>query len=245
LILSSGTGTESDADSDSDAGGRERDTLTAMKAAIFDMDGLIIDSEPLWRLAERAAFAGVGLELNDDDCRRTTGLRSDEVIGYWFARHPWTGPSQDAVVQDLEIRVADLISARGVALPGVRDAIERLREAGQRLALASSSSHDLIRVVLDALEMEDTFEVRCSGGDELRGKPDPAVYLTTVKRLGLPAEECLAFEDSAAGVQAARAAGLYVIAVPAAADFDDPRFDTADLKLRSLTDFDLSRIDCV
>ena len=127
-----------------------------MKAAIFDMDGLIINSEPLWRLAERESFARVGLELSDDDCRRTTGLRSDEVIGYWFARHPWTTLSQEEVVRDLEVRVADLISARGVALPGVRVAIEHLRDAGLRLALASSSSHDLIRVVLAALGMEET-----------------------------------------------------------------------------------------
>ena len=214
-----------------------------MKAAIFDMDGLIIDSEPLWRLAERESFARVGLELSDDDCRRTTGLRSDEVIGYWFARHPWTTLSQEEVVRDLEVRVADLISARGVALPGVRVAIEHLRDAGLRLALASSSSHDLIRVVLAALGMEDTFEVLSSGADEERGKPDPAVYLTTVQRLGLPANECVAFEDSAAGVQAAHAAGLFVVAVPAAADFRDPGFDIADLKLRSLEDFDLRLID--
>ncbi len=211
-----------------------RVTLTTMKAAIFDMDGLIIDSEPLWRLAERAAFARVGLELSDDDCRRTTGLRSDEVVGYWFARHPWTGSSQEEVVLDLEIRVADLISARGAPCLESTMPSKRLRESGLRLALASSSSHELIRVVLAALGMEDTFEVLSSGADELRGKPDPAVYLTTVRRLGLPAMECLAFEDSAAGVRAAHAAGCRVIAVPAAADFDDPRFDIADLKLRSL-----------
>ena len=207
------------------------------------MDGLIIDSEPLWRLAERESFARVGLELSDEDCRRTTGLRSDEVIGYWFARHPWTGISQEEVVRDLEIRVADLVSVRGAALPGVRDAIGCLRDAGLRLALASSSSHDLIRVVLAALGMEETFEVLSSGADEVRGKPDPAVYLTTVQRLGLPAGECLAFEDSTAGVQAAHAAGLFVVAVPAAADFDDPRFDRADFKLHSLVDFTLSNLD--
>jgi len=207
------------------------------------MDGLIIDSEPLWRLAERESFARVGLELSDEDCRRTTGLRSDEVIGYWFARHPWTGISQEEVVRDLEIRVADLVSVRGAALPGVRDAIGCLRDAGLRLALASSSSHDLIRVVLAALGMEETFEVLSSGADEVRGKPDPAVYLTTVRRLGLPAGECLAFEDSTAGVQAAHAAGLFVVAVPAAADFDDPRFDRADFKLHSLVDFTLSNLD--
>ena len=214
-----------------------------MRAAIFDMDGLIIDSEPLWRLAERAAFARVGLELTDNDCRRTTGLRSDEVVGYWFDRRPWSGIGPEDVVRDLESRVAELISVRGRALPGVHRAIDLLHGAGLRLALASSSSHDLIRVVLVALGLENTFEVVCSAADEAKGKPDPAVYLTTVRRLGVEPAEVVAIEDSAAGVQAARAAGLRVIAVPAAADFDDPRFDIANLKLRSLEDFEPRLLD--
>ena len=213
-----------------------------MKAAIFDMDGLIIDSEPLWRLAERAAFARVGLELGDDDCRRTTGLRSDEVVRYWFARHPWTGVSREDLVRDLESRVAHLIATRGRALPGVHRTLDLLSGAGVRLGLASSSSHDLISVVLATLGLDGTFEVSCSGADEARGKPDPAVYLTTISRLGIESSDGVAFEDSVAGVQAAHAAGLYVVAVPAVADIDDPGFDGADLKLRSLEDFGLSSI---
>ncbi len=213
-----------------------------MKAAIFDMDGLIIDSEPLWRLAERETFARVGLELTDDECRKTTGLRSDEVVGYWFERRPWSGSSREEVHRNLDGRVTEFIAEQGRPMPGVRRVIDLLRGAGLRLALASSSSHELIGVVLTTLGLEDVFEFTCSGVDEERGKPDPAVYLTTVRRLGLRARECCAFEDSAAGVQAAHAAGLFVIAVPATADFDDPRFDLADLKLPTLDDFDLRLI---
>lgn len=213
-----------------------------MKAAIFDMDGLIIDSEPLWRLAERAVFSKVGLELGDEDCRRTTGLRSDEVVGYWFERRPWKGVGQDEVVRDLEETVSDLIARRGRALPGVRRTVDRLRQAGLRLALATSSSRELIDVVLSTLRLEDAFDFTCSAADEERGKPDPAVYLTTVRRLGVPSAEAVAFEDSAAGVQAAHAAGIFVIAVPSAADFSDPQFDIADVKLHSLEDFGLGLI---
>jgi mannitol-1-/sugar-/sorbitol-6-/2-deoxyglucose-6-phosphatase len=214
-----------------------------MKAAIFDMDGLIIDSEPLWRLAEREIFGRVGLVLTDDDCRITTGLRSDEVVRYWFERRPWSGASPTEVHENLDARVTEFIADRGRAMPGVRCAIGLLRDAGLRLALASSSSQNLIRVVLETLGLDDVFEITCSGVDEERGKPDPAVYLTTVGRLGVNARECVAFEDSTAGVQAAHAAGCRVIAVPAAADHDDPRFDLADLKLRSLEYFDLRLID--
>jgi sugar-phosphatase len=214
-----------------------------MKAAIFDMDGLIIDSEPLWRLAEREVFATVGLELTDEGCRRTTGLRSDEVVGYWFERRPWTGVDRTEVVRELENGVSRLISERGRALPGVHRAIDLIRGAGLRLALATSSSHEIIHVVLSTLGLVDVFEFACSAADEDRGKPDPAVYLTTVDRLGVAAGDCLAFEDSVAGVRAARAAGTFTIAVPAPDDFDDTGFDPADLKLRSLADFDLKLLD--
>ncbi len=213
-----------------------------MRAAIFDMDGLLIDSEPLWRRAERAVFAAVGLELTDDDCRQTTGLRSDEVVSYWFDRHPWCGASPSEVHRDLVRRIVDLIDDRGRAQPGVRRAIDRVRNAGLRCALASSSPYIVIETVLVTLGLDDTFEVVCSADDEVRGKPDPAVYRTTLRRLGLPAADCIAFEDSAAGVAAAKAAGILTVAVPDPATFDDPRFGLADVKLRSLTDFDLSLI---
>ena len=213
-----------------------------MKAAIFDMDGLLIDSEPLWRRAERETFAGVGLTLTDDDCRRTTGLRADMVVEYWYERHPWRGPDRTAVLRRLESRVIELVRAEGRAMPGVEHALGAVRNGGLRLAVASSSAVELIGVVIDTLGLEGVFEVVSSGADEKHGKPDPAVYLTTLRALGLPAGECLAFEDSIAGVEAARAAGLFTIAVPDPEDFENPGFHAAHLKLPSLVDFDLSAV---
>jgi sugar-phosphatase len=208
-----------------------------MQAAVFDMDGVLIDSEPLWRRAERAAFARVGLDLSDSDCRQTMGLRSDEVVDLWYRRRPWSGVGLDEVVRDMEGRVANLVRSEGRPLPGVECAIDELRRAGIRLALASSSDRELIRVVLATLGLEDSFEVVCSAVDEDRGKPDPAVYLSAIRGLGVAAAECVAFEDSVAGVASAASAGLRVIAVPAANQFDDAGFEAADLKLRSLEEF--------
>jgi len=208
-----------------------------IKAVIFDMDGLLIDSEPLWRRAERAAFARVGLELSDEDCRQTTGLRADEVVEYWYRRRPWSGTDPVRVLDDLDRRVKQLIRTEGRELPGARGAVDAAARAGLRLALASSSTIGVIEVVLSHLGLTGRFEVVASGADEARGKPDPAVYLTTLRRLGLAAADCVALEDSAAGVAAAHAAGIFVVAVPAAHDFDDPRFAIADLKLASLEGF--------
>jgi len=213
-----------------------------IEAAIFDMDGLLIDSEPLWRRAERAVFAAVGLELTDEDCRQTTGLRSDEVVSYWYERRPWSGASPADVHRDLVRLIVDIICDRGRPQPGARRTIGAVRDAGLRLALASSSPHAVIEVALATLGLDDAFEVVCSADDEARGKPDPAVYRTTLRRLDLPAADCVALEDSAAGVAAAKAAGLVTIAVPDPAAFDDPRFDIADFKLRSLVDFELSLV---
>jgi sugar-phosphatase len=213
-----------------------------MEAAIFDMDGVLIDSEPLWRRAERAAFSRVGLELSDEDCKQTMGLRSDEVVALWYRRHPWSGASPEEVLRDMESRVAALVSSEGRALPGVERAIDELRSSGIRLALASSSAPGLIRVVLSTLGFEEAFEVVCSAIDEERGKPDPAVYLSAIRRLGVSPAACVAFEDSVAGVASARSAGLRVVAVPAADQFDDPGFDTAELKLASLEEFSLEML---
>jgi sugar-phosphatase len=212
-----------------------------MQGAVFDLDGLIIDSEPLWRLAEREVFASVGLDLSDADCRRTTGMRADKVVDFWFEQHPWTGPGRVDVLRTLEARVIELIRSRGEMLPGVDLTISALRGAGLRLAVASSSAPELIDAALSTLGLEGVFEVVCSAADEIHPKPDPAVYLTTTGRLGIEPGRCIAFEDSVVGVEAARAAGLFVVAVPEAEQFGEPRFDDADLILRSLEDFALER----
>ena len=159
----------------------------------------------------------MGLKLSDDDCRRTTGLRSDEVVGYWFERRPWTGMSCDGGASGRSMqRVTGLSPSAAAPCPASGAPSLPSRGAGLRLALASSSSQELIAVVLATLGLEDVFEITVQRRPtRSAGKPDPAVYLTTLRRLGLPAGECVAFEDSTAGVQAAHAAGLLTIAVPA------------------------------
>ena len=206
-----------------------------MKAAIFDMDGILIDSEPLWRRGERETFAKVGLELSEAECERTMGLRSDEVIRYWYERAPWPGPSPDEVDDRLTARMAELIAEHGQPMPGVEHAIGAARAAGLRLALATSSRPELIGVVLQRLGFEGTFEVTRSAVDEVRGKPDPAVFLRAARELGVTPVECVVIEDSLAGVKAARAAAMRVVAVPPGHLFDEPGYDAADFKLESLS----------
>jgi HAD superfamily hydrolase (TIGR01509 family) len=210
-----------------------------MDAAIFFMDGLLIDSEPLWRRAEKSVFQTVGIDLDDDQCDQTTGMRIDEVVEYWYQFHPWQGASRAALAEDILSSVTALIHAHGEILPGVRNILDSLRSQGLRLALASSSPRSLIDAVLEKLDISAYFEVIHSATDEPHGKPHPAVYLSTAESLGLRPHRCLAFEDSLAGVRSAKAAGMTVIAVPAKHEFDDEAFGLADLKVASLVDLKL------
>ncbi|MEM1181971.1 MAG: hexitol phosphatase HxpB [Acidobacteriota bacterium] len=206
-----------------------------MHAAIFDLDGLLIDSEPLWRQAEVEVFGGLGLKISEDDCAQTTGLRVDAVVAYWFEKQPWSGASSEDVADRIVERVRRLILSRGRAMPGAVAAVDAVGRAGWKVGLASSSPTVLIDAAVERLGLAEAFECRCSAFDEVHGKPDPAVYLTAIRRLGADPRRTIALEDSMAGVTAARAAGLRVVAVPE--HWGDPRFNIADWKLRSLDEF--------
>ncbi|PID79314.1 2-deoxyglucose-6-phosphatase [bacterium DOLZORAL124_64_63] len=188
------------------------------QAAIFDMDGLLIDSEPLWRRAEMAAFARVGVALTDDRCKETMGMRLDAMVAHWRARFSWRDLSDEEMGADILRRVTALIAAEGKALPGVHEVIGALRAMGVPLGLASSSPMALIEAVVARLGLRDAFPVLCTAVDEPRGKPDPAVYLTAARRLGVAPKMCLVFEDSPAGVLAGVRAGMRVVAVPSGSD---------------------------
>jgi sugar-phosphatase len=207
------------------------------------MDGLLIDSEPLWRRAEIEVFARIGLSLTDQNCEQTMGLRTDEVVSYWYERSPWVSPSRQSVADAIDSRVTELIVQHPSPLPGAVQAVSSVHEAGLQVGLASSSSMALICAVVAALGLDDLFEVLCSADDEPLGKPHPGVYLTAAGKLGVDAQECVAFEDSEAGVASAKAAGMRVIAVPASHQLELPGFEAADLKLRSLEEFTIKTLE--
>jgi mannitol-1-/sugar-/sorbitol-6-/2-deoxyglucose-6-phosphatase len=208
-----------------------------IKGLIFDMDGLLIDSEPLWLRAEQLVFATVGIELTVEMCKETTGVRIDEVVRLRHAKKPWTNKSLAQVGAEILAEVQRLATTEGQTLPGVREVLEACARSNCKIALASSSPLHMIEAVISHLELAQYFSVLCSAADEEHGKPHPAVYLTTAARMELAPESCLAFEDSIPGVLAARAAGMRVVAVPDAHHFMREEFAVAQLKLRSLAEF--------
>ncbi len=206
----------------------------SFSACIFDMDGILLDSEPFWRQAERELFATVGIYLTEQDCVETMGIRIDEVVSYRFSQHPGPFPNVEELAQRIVNRVAELVEEKGRPLPGVVTALEFLKEQRLPLALASSSSNMLIDTTLRALKLEDYFPLRHSAEGEPYGKPHPAVYLATAQKMGTDPTQCLAIEDSLNGVIAAKAARMAVVAVPEQAVADLPQFSLADVTLSNL-----------
>jgi beta-phosphoglucomutase-like phosphatase (HAD superfamily) len=205
-----------------------------LQAVVFDMDGVLIDSEPFWRESEIESFGRYGLRLSEADCRKTMGFRSLEVARYWLERRPWKGPAPEMVAEEVLRGVIRRVNKRGRAMPGLANAIRVFQSFHLRLALASSSACPLIDAVIDRLEIRSCFEGIFSAEHEALGKPHPDVYLTAVAKLGLPAGACLAVEDSIAGVQAAKAAGMKCLAIPPVEFRGDPHYGIADAVLDSL-----------
>ena len=199
------------------------------------MDGVLIDSEPLWQRAEMEIFPSVGINLTPEMCRRTMGLRIDEVVEHWFSERPWDSPSKREIAARVVARVRELIGTEGALLPGTEEALMFAAGKG-RLALASSSFYELIDAVLDGFGLRDHFEVVHSAEDEPYGKPHPGIYLTAAGKLGVDPALCLAIEDSPNGVLAAKDAGMRCIALPDKSVADDPRIGRADAVVTKLTD---------
>ena len=214
-------------------------TATTVDAIIFDMDGLLVDSEPLWRIAEIETLSVVGVPITDEDAVQTTGLRTDEVVELWYARYPWPDPPRKEIEARIITRLIALVRERGELMPGVIEALQAVSDAGYPLAIASSSSSEIIAAVLDTLGIASYFQVAQSAEHEPYGKPHPGVYIEAARRLGVEPRQCLAFEDSPNGVIAAKAARMRCIAVPDPALADDRRLQAADLILPSLAEFHL------
>ena len=203
------------------------------------MDGLLIDTEPLWRNAEVRVFTSLGVPMQHDECRETMGVRLDEAVRYWHAKKEWKSDLSFAeigerIVEDLLAQVRE----SGAPKEGAAEILDLLESHGIRMCIASSSSRRIIKEVIDKLGIEDRLEFYHSAEFEPSGKPHPAVFLSTLKQLDLPGDRCLVFEDSPRGVQAAKAAGIRCVGVP---DFGtEPESLSAagaDLVLGSLREF--------
>ncbi len=185
-------------------------------AAIFDMDGLLVDSEPIWHDVEIDVFGRHGVPLTVERCLETKGMFLGDAVEHWYARYPWRGASRHDVAAEIVDAMADRLEQAVDLKPGARHALDFCAAHGAVLALASSSPRRLIDAVVRRFALAGRFEVVHSAEDEAKGKPDPGIFLTTAGLLGVAPGGCVVFEDSAAGVLAAKGAGMACVAVPEA-----------------------------
>ena len=216
-----------------------------IKAVIFDMDGILIDSEPYWNEARRIMAAGAGIEWNSDDHKAVMGVSTTQWVSYMTSRL-----KLDMAPAEVEAHIVgqmeSLYQERIPYLPGAREAVA-LASDNYPTGLASGSPRILVDAVTNDDAMRGRFREIISSDEVANGKPAPDVYLEACRRLGCSPEHCICIEDSGSGIQAGKKAGMKVIAVP------DSRFapakdklDLADIVLCSLTEFSmevLRRVD--
>jgi sugar-phosphatase len=205
-----------------------------IKAVIFDMDGLLIDSEPFWRIAEIEAFQRLGYELTDAMLQNTMGMRNDEVVRFWINHFGIQDANYGAIEIEVLAKVQALVEAKGEILPGVIATLNFFKNQKIPLALASSSPMGIIHSVVETLKIEHFFKVMCSAEFEEFGKPHPAVFIAAANYLRVAPEDCLVFEDSIHGMIAAKAAKMKCITIPAPENFHNAKYILSDANFESL-----------
>jgi HAD superfamily hydrolase (TIGR01509 family) len=211
--------------------------MRRIQAVIFDLDGLIVDSEPLHLRAMNQALAPVGITLTEADWVPRVGYKSIETIRLLHAQHHFDRDPEE-IERDKVRAYHHLIREAGALklMPGVHEAIRACQQARLALALASSAVRADITIILSAFALDALFEVVIAGDEVPQGKPDPAIFLKAAEGLAVDPAACLVLEDSATGIVAAKAAGMVSVAIPSRFTRQQ-HFDGAQVILDTLFDF--------
>lgn len=203
-------------------------SISQFDAVIFDMDGVLIDSEPLWKIAMEFVFSRYGSTLKPQDFQKTVGLRIDEVIAFWNSHENWGLTDLKIVENQIIDKLISLIQENPTPLNGVLEILDFLKNKRLKIGLATSSSQRLIDTVLDALHIQHFFDFCYSAEYEAKGKPHPGVYIKVAEVLQVAPPKCLVIEDSFNGIIAGLAAQMKVCCIPEKTHFPDPRLSVAD-----------------
>ena len=217
--------------------------IMKINTAIFDMDGLLIDSEPLWEEAGAELLKEFNINLTPEQYHSSTGLRTKEWVTHWFNYFAIDGKYTDAAVENIIKKSIEKIDAHGIAMPGVPDIFLLLKEAGIKMGLATSSPLSLVDIVVDKLGIRKYLKTLTSAEGLPYGKPHPEVYINCAAEMGVAPTQCFCFEDSFNGMIAVKAARMKCIVVPAPALYNLERWGTADIKLNSLLNFDIDTLN--
>ncbi len=209
-----------------------------LDTVIFDMDGLLIDSEPLWDEAAAEVFGQYGIEMNEKQFSLTTGLRTKEFVEWWFSWFKIDRKFQQKAGEDIVEKVIDKILNKGRAQPGLEYILNFFTEKSFKIGLASSSPMNIIDVAIDFLGIRKYLKAISSASELRFGKPHPEVYLNCAEELNSSPANCISFEDSFNGLISAKAARMKCVVVPAKNQLENLKWIIADFKITSLQNFD-------
>ncbi len=212
------------------------------KAAIFDMDGLLIDSEPLWQEAGKETLQQFDVTLTNEQYHSSTGLRTEEWIEHWFHHFGINRELAPAAIDIIIQKAIAKIDQYGQAFPGIDRIVQFFKEKDYQLGLATSSPLSLVDVVIRKLQLQNTFGAITSAEYLPYGKPHPQVFINCADELNCSPLQCIVFEDSFNGLIAAKAAKMKCVVVPAASGYEHPGWNAADLKLKSLAEFNEEKL---
>ena len=209
----------------------------ALTTVIFDIDGLLIDSEPLWHEASTELFNRFGVKLTDAMYTSTTGLRTKEFVQLWFdyfkIDQKFAAEAEKIIVEGVLKRIEDKASI----MPGVPHIFDFFANKQFKIGLATSSPPSLIDLVVQMTGIESYLSATASAEYLPYGKPHPQVYLNCAESMNSHPIECICFEDSFNGLIAAKAARMKCVVIPHHSLNKDARWGAADLKLSSLQNF--------
>ena len=208
-----------------------------LNTVIFDMDGVLIDSEPLWGEAGYEVLAYYGKKLTQADFGQTRGLRTIEFVSWWLRDFNFDEAELEKAANQIVDGVIRRINLKGKALPGIEYILDFFRQRGFKIGLATSSPMRLADTVINLLGIGKYLDVKTSAEKMHFGKPHPQVYLDCAAELKSSPLQCLCFEDSINGMIAVKAARMKCIVVPTYTEQKDDRWSIADLKISSLQNF--------
>ena len=208
-----------------------------VNTVIFDMDGLLIDSEPLWREAADEVFSFYGKKLTKAEYEKTTGLRTSEFVGWHLHDYNFGIEELEKATQKIIDVVNEKVKKRAEPMAGTPYIFDFFHKRGFKIGLATSSPMSLVETVVDLLQIK-SFLLAITSAEKLDfGKPHPQVYLDCAAALGVSPLQCICFEDSLNGMIAAKAARMKCVVVPAPSQAKDEKWSIADLKISSLQNF--------
>jgi HAD superfamily hydrolase (TIGR01509 family) len=205
-----------------------------LSAIIFDLDGVLADSEPWWNQIDAKLLAEYGVTYRGEHHQNVVGVSYRLAVEFYKKAFGLSVPTEEMMRRRGEI-ATELFANRVGLFPNVKEVLEELRQMKLRLAVATSSVSASARPFLDRHELTGCFEVIVTGEEVERGKPAPDIYLRAADKLGLTADACLVVEDALPGVAAAKAAKMRVVAIPDRRFVDPREYDKkADYVLDSL-----------